>query len=304
MRVSRGVLLLLSLLTLSAQEAKFSTDVNVVTLLATVRDREGGFVKDLDRNDFVLLEDGVPQTIRYFSQESGLPLTIGLLVDTSRSQTGVLERERSASYTFLDQVLRDSDRAFIAHFDVNVEVLQGFTSSRPDLDAALAQLRIPGQIATRLYTAVRDCSENLMRQRRGRKAYILLSDGVAFRDQISIVTAIEYAQRADTIIYSILFADHAPLYRPGKRAIETMVASHGRKAMQRLAEETGGAFFQVTGDQPIEKIYTQIEDALRNQYSIGYTPQRTDANGSYRKIKLTAVRPGLMVRTRDGYYPK
>jgi VWFA-related protein len=92
--------------------------------------------------------------------------------------------------------------------------------------------------------------------------------------------------------------------REGQIRVVLCYSVHGRKAMQRLAEETGGAFFQVTGDQPIEKIYTQIEDALRNQYSIGYTPQRTNANGSYRKIKLTAVRPGLMVRTRDGYYPK
>jgi VWFA-related protein len=105
-----------------AQEAPtFSTDVKVVSVLATVHDRDGRVVKDLTQDDFTLLEDGAPQKIRYFSRETGLPLTIGLLVDTSRSQTGVLEQERRASYTFLDHILRENeDKAFVAHFDTRV----------------------------------------------------------------------------------------------------------------------------------------------------------------------------------------
>jgi len=288
----------------AAQEPRFSTDVSVVTLLATVRDRDGRIVKDLDRDDFVLKEDGVVQTIRHFSRESGLPLTVGLLVDTSHSQTGVIEQERTASYTFLDQVLRKDDQAFVARFDVDVEVTQGFTNSRDDLRAALIQLKVPGRIATLLYTAVRECSENMMRRRTGRKAYILLSDGVAFRDHTPLETAIEYAQVADTLIYSILFADHPKIYRPGQAAVTGIAAKHGRDTMRRLAAETGGAYFEVTEQRPIEKIYAEIEDALRSQYSLGYTPGRADTNGKYRKIELTVKRPGLIVQTRDGYYPK
>jgi VWFA-related protein len=300
---SRRAFLLGSAAALWAQDSTFTTDVNVVTVLATVRDSDGRIVKDLTRDDFALSEDGVPQTIRYFSRESDLPLTVGLLIDTSRSQVDVMEPERNGSYKFLDQVLRpEKDQAFVAHFDTRVEVVQGFTSSRQELRAALDQLEIPVEVATLLYEAIRQTSETMMRARQGRKAFILLSDGVSFRDKTSIGTAIEYAQRADIIIYSILFADHPKAYRPARAAIHTMVSSHGRSAMQRLARETGGAYFEISADQTIEDAYAQIEDALRNQYSLGYTPARSDKSSGYRKIKLTAHRRGLVVEARDGYY--
>src|SRR5580658_9712652 len=126
------------------QGPKISVRANVVTLFATVHDANGRVVKDLKPDDFLLLEDGSPQKITFFSQESDLPLTIGLLVDTSRSQTGVLEEERRASYTFLDQVLREGkDQAFVVHFDLEVGTLQGPTSSRDALELALARLKIP-----------------------------------------------------------------------------------------------------------------------------------------------------------------
>jgi len=253
----------------------------------------------------VLLEDGAPQKIGYFSQETDLPLTIGLLVDTSRSQTGVLEEERRASYTFLDQMLReDKDRAFIVHFDKRVETLQGLTSSRSELGSALNQLRIPGQYATLIYSAVKQSSENPMRQQRGRKAFILLTDGVAFRDATSIGDAIEFAQQADTIIYSIRFAEHIPVYRPGKKLILAAASERGKQGLHRMAEETGGISYEVTKNQTIEAIYSQIEGVLRNQYSIGYTPERLEADGKYHKIKLTTKDRHLIVRTRDGYYAK
>ena len=156
MRISRRHFLLgaAAVLPGAAQEPRFSADVNVVTLVATVRDRDGRIVKDLNREDFVLKEDGAPPTIRYFSRESGLPLTVGLLVDTSRSQIGVLEPERKASYAFLDGMLRAGDQAFVARFDIDVAVLQGLTDSRELLSAALDQLRIPGRISTLLFDAI------------------------------------------------------------------------------------------------------------------------------------------------------
>jgi VWFA-related protein len=146
--------------------------------------------RNLNPDDFNLQEDGVPQKIEFFSRECNLPLTIGLLVDTSRSQAGVLEQERRASYTFLDRILReDKDRAFIVHFDTRVETLQGLTSSRGELEAALNRLSIPGEFATLIFSAVQKSSEDIMRQQPGRKAFILLTDGVAFRDPTSIGTA-------------------------------------------------------------------------------------------------------------------
>jgi VWFA-related protein len=292
-----------------AQEAQgtsataISKKVNVVSFLATVHDRDGAVVQNLTPDDFVLLEDGVPQKIAYFSQESDLPLTVGLLVDTSRSQKAVLEQERVASYTFLDQVLRaDKDQAFIEHFDTRAEVLQGLTSSRDELDAALRKLRIPRQPATLIFTAVHDSSEDVMRQQPGRKALILLTDGVAFREHTSIGTAIEFAQRADTIIYAIRFSD--PLkYQPLEAALSSVAKERGRLGLHRMADETGGISYGVGKNQPIETIYAQIEDLLRNQYSIGYTPERANFDdGKYHKVKLTTKNRQLVVHTRDGYY--
>ena len=306
MRMLRCCLLLLLVCHGRTQDAKFSSDVKVVSLLATVRDRAGAVVKNLTRDDFRLEEDGRRQTIRYFSQESNLPLIIGLLVDTSRSMQTVFEPERVASNRFLEQVLReDRDVAAVVHFDVEVGVLQGFTSSREKLAAAMGELRIPQRPATKLYDAIRQESEDLMRKQLGQKAFILLSDGLDVRSQTSIGTAIEYAQRADTMIYTILFTHRmGGRGRVGRRVnVSVPRQTKGRKVMQRLAAETGGGFFEVTDQNPIGKIYAQIEDELRNQYSIGYTPDRAGGE-AYRKIKLTTGKKGLVVRTRDGYYPK
>lgn len=305
MRISRRHLLLGSVVRALAQDASFSADVNVVTLLATVRDRDGQMVKDLNREDFLLLEDGKPQTISYFTRETDLPLTIGLLVDTSRSQSEVLEPERRASLAFLDRVLReDKDKAFVAHFDTKVEVLQDFTSSRKLLSEALDRLTIPGEFATLIYESVRQCSESLMRKETGRKAFIMLSDGVSFRDKTSLGTAIEYTQRADTMIYSILFADRVKPYRPIRAATAALRDEHGKSVMKRLARETGGAYFEVSAANSIEKIYSAIEDALRNQYSIGYTPTEAGRQGQYHKITLATKHPSGVVQARDGYYSR
>jgi len=170
----------------------------------------------------------VAQTIRYFSRESDLPLTIGLLVDTSQSQAHVLEPERQASYVFLDRVLR-------------VEVLQDFTSSRKDLAAALARLKVPTALATLLYDAVRSLSGNQMKPRQGRKAFVLLSDGVDYWSKNNIVTAIEFAQRAGTIIYSILFEEPLKPYRPRVPRFWRRAASVGAGPCGGLRRRPAGA---------------------------------------------------------------
>jgi VWFA-related protein len=287
------------------QGPTISSRVNVVTLFATVHDADGKVVKNLKRDDFVLLEDGAPQKIVYFSPESDLPLTIGLLVDTSRSQTGVLEQERRASYTFLDQVLREGgDQAFVVHFDIQVETLQDPTSSRNDLESALARLKIPDRDSTLVFSAIKDASGDWMHELKGRKAFILLSDGVAYKESTSITTAIEYAQRADTIIYPIRFSDPLPFSHPVVGAILAIASQHGKQGLHRMANETGGAYYEVTASQSIEDIYSQIDEALRNQYSIGYTPARAQSDGKYHKIKLTTKDHHLVVNTRAGYYAK
>jgi VWFA-related protein len=281
-----------------------STNVNLVTLLATVRDRDGRVINNLTANDFELKEDGAAQKIRYFSQESDLPLTIGLLVDTSRSQQGVLAGESGASLKFLDQVLReDKDQAFVVRFDRSVETLQGLTSSHSELSAALDRLTIPGEFGTQIYSAIREASGDPMRKQAGRKAMILLTDGVAFRDDASINDAIEAAQRADVILYSIRFSD-SDFRGPLRIAVRAAMKERGKLALERMAEETGGVAYEVGKNLTIESIYSQIEEQLRNQYSIGYTPPRLGPDGKYHKIKLVTRDRNLAVKTRDGYYAK
>src|SRR3984957_15546891 len=212
-----------------------TVEVKTVSVLATVRDKHGKIISNLAKDDFQLDEDGRPQTINYFAHESDLPLRLGLLVDTSLSQRRVLDQERSASYSFLDKLLRqDKDLAFVIHFDREVELLQESPPSRPKLQAARQALQTPqfegggggggrgggngggggggrGRAShgggTLLYDAVFLGSDELMSKQQGRKALIILSDGVDHGSKETMAEAISPAQRADPIIYSILFAD-------------------------------------------------------------------------------------------------
>ena len=327
-----------------AQPPTISINVKVVNVLATVRDKHGEIVRNLTKDDFVLEEDDRPQTIRYFSRETDLPLTLGLLVDTSLSQRRVLDQERSASSTFLDQVLRvDKDVAFVIHFDREVELLQDLTSSRQKLQAALALLQTP-QLhradqeggsnspggnspdsypgsdrqggGTLLYDAVYLASNELMTKQQGRKALIVLSDGVDRGSKETLASAVEAAQRANTLVYSILFASEQPYGggygsrgmggmgrrggRPGRYPQQER--PDGKKILDQISKQTGGRLFEVSKKLPIEQIYGQIQDELRNQYSLGYTPDRADAGAGYHKIHLTTKQKDLIVQARDGYY--
>src|SRR5579884_1595832 len=265
------------------EDAKFSSDVNVVNIFATVNDKKGHVVSNLNRDDFVLQEDGRPQAIRYFARESDLPLTLGLLVDTSLSQRRVLGAERTASYVFFEKVLReDKDHAFVIHFDREVELLQDLTSSRQKLEKALQLLDVaepegqgrwqrqgPGRHAgTTLYDAILLASDELMKKQQGRKALILLTDGVDRGSKTSLTDSIQSAQRADTLVYSILFADNdfQQGYRPGgyggrhgggwggggggwgggRRGGYGGERPDGKKVLQRISSETGGTFYEVS----------------------------------------------------------
>ncbi|MGA8222705.1 MAG: VWA domain-containing protein [Candidatus Acidiferrales bacterium] len=306
MKTAIIILTLAAAAALCAQQTPtISVKVDLVPILATVHDSDGKIVKNLTPADFILKVDGVEQKITYFKQESDLPLSIGLLVDTSTSQRGVLEEERRASDKFLDQVLReDKDQAFVVSFDVRVQTLQHFTSSRTELAAALDRLKIPDQVSTLIYSAVRDSARDLMQQEKGRKAFILLTDGVAFKDPTSISDAIEFAQRADTIIYTILFSDPNESFGPIRATILKAFKARGKHGLERMARETGGAAYEVSPTQSIEEIYSLIEEALRNQYIIGFTPVGQSPDGKYHKIKLATTDPHQVVNARAGYYAK
>src|ERR1022692_4161611 len=309
--------------------ATIAVDVKVVTLPVTVRDKHGKIIRDLTKDDFTLQEDGRPQTIKYFSLDTNLPLTLGLLVDTSRSQTNVLDAERNASRSFLEQMLvQEKDKAFLIHFDREVELLQDLTSSREKLQKALELLKSPSDRersndpndpsnspsgsdshhggGTQLYDAVYLASNELMKKQQGRKALIILSDGVDRGSKTYLDSAIESAQRADTVVYSIYFADSRhdndrdrqgggmgrggggggypgggggggwpgggggyPGGGRGGRGGQRhpeKTRADGKKILQRISKETGGRFFEVAKKETVGEIYDSIVEELRTQY--------------------------------------
>jgi VWFA-related protein len=296
-----AVLLLVSTRTPGQDEPTFSTDVKVVNILATVRTKSGQIVNDLTKDDFSLLENGHPEAIKYFSRESDLPLTIGLMVDTSMSQARVLESERSASFQFVDQVLREGkDKVFVTQFDMAVLTRQELTSSRRDLEQSLPFVDTPSRNELRsqrgggtlLFDAVVRASREIMSGQRNRKAMIILSDGGDNGSDETLTSAIEAAQRADTLIYSIYFAD--PAYGGG--------GGEGRNAMERLAKETGGGFFAVSKKLTIDQIYGVIEQELRSQYNLGFVSDQPVRVSEFRKLQLAASRKDLVVEARDKYW--
>jgi len=347
-----------------SQQTTISANVKVVDVVATVRDKKGAIVKNLGKDDFRIEEDGKPQTIKYFRQDADLPLTLGLLVDTSQSQRAVMDQERTASYAFLDKMLREKDLAFLIHFDREVELMQDVTASRPKLQKALDELQTPqfrqanspsndpdsdssgqdrrggrgGQRAgggTALYDAVFLSSDEVMSKQKERKALIILSDGVDRGSKVSLERAIESAQRANVVVYSIYYAgrennnygDRDGQRRGGgsvgfpgggypgggrrgggypgggggggrQRQQEPRV--DGKKILERLSGETGGRMFEVTKKETVDAVYSQIEEDLRNQYSLGYTP--TTWIPGYHKLQLTSDKKDVRIQARTGYY--
>jgi VWFA-related protein len=333
-------------------QSKIAVEVKTVSVLATIRDKHGKIISNLTKDDFQLDEDGRPQTINYFAHETDMPLRLGLLIDTSLSQRRVLDQERTASYSFLDHLLRENkDAAFVIHFDREVELLQDFTPSRPQLQAALQKLSTPqfdggssnggggsgngggnggsggrGRSSrgagTLLYDSIFLASDELMSKQQGRKALVILSDGVDHGSKETMAEAIETAQRSDTIIYSILFSDEEEGGRPGGFSMggpgmhgggmgggrgrggypPREERPDGKKILEQISNETGGRLFKVSKKETLDKIYAEIDEDLRNQYSLAYTPDKGNTVG-YHKIHLAVPKQkDLEVRARDGYY--
>jgi VWFA-related protein len=282
-------------------------DVDLVNIFCSVREKNGAYVASLAKDDFSLLEDGKAQTLKFFTRETNLPLTIGLLVDVSRSQESLIDVEREASLRFFQKVLRASDMVFAISFGVDSELLQDYTNSIGLLRKALSGLRLnagssvgginPGPIPTQprgtvLYEAVYLAADEKLRSEVGRKAIIVITDGNDYGSRIKIEKAIEAAQRSDAIIYSVLFED--PRY--------TYYGGSGEGPLRRMSEETGGRVFRVGGKQTLDQIYDQIQEELRSQYALGYTPTNANRDGTFRKIEIKMNRKDLKVQARKGYY--
>jgi VWFA-related protein len=292
-----------------AQQPDFTTGVRVVNILASVRDKDGHIVTDLTQDDFIIEEKGHPQVIQYFARQSGLPLTLGLLVDVSGSQRTVLEPQREASLQFLHQVLREgSDWAFLLAFDREMDLLQDVTTSRAELDSGLQKLALirdpSGKLpehaqGTALYNAVFAAAQKVMSRQHGRKALIVLSDGVDTNSSKSLSAAVDECQREDTLIYTIRFYDQRLLAFPVAGDTGPRLRD-GKKVLLHMSEQTGGGYFELPDMPALEKIFASIEEELRNQYSLGYSPAK--GKPGYRKISVSTKRKGLTVQARDGYF--
>lgn len=296
------------------EESTIRVDVSVVNVLATVRDKQGRLVNSLTKDDFLLEEDGVPQEITYFSRQTDLPLTIGLLVDTSVSQQRLVDVERSASFQFFQKTLRHrKDLAFLISFDVDVELLQDLTDSVTLLHQGLEQLEVqgasggimPGPVPTSdrvpgtvMYDAIFLASDEMLKPQVGRKAVVLISDGNDYGSRLKIEEAVEAAHRGDVVIYAIRYFDREFYFRAGA------MGGGGFGTLKKLGRETGGNVFEVGKKKPLDEIFEEIQAELRSQYSIGYTPSQGASAGGFRKIELNAKDKNLKVSARNGYYPK
>jgi VWFA-related protein len=295
--------------------ATFKSRSDLVQLFFNVKDKKGGLISNLTKDEFEILENGKPQTIKYFSANSNLPLTLGILIDTSASQGNVLGMEQQVGGAFLSQILTAKDQAFVLDFNIGVALVQDFTSSVSRLRNALNSVRINsgGQAAvsgvpgmgggpvptmgtpkgTLLYDAVYLASHDEMGQQVDRKAMILLTDGEDQGSQYKIQDAIEAAQKADTIIYVLLCAD---------RGFYGYMGYSGAGEMKKMTAETGGRVIEV-GNKPekLKAAFQQISDELRSQYNAGYVPLNTKRDGSFRRIEIKS-KQGYKVQSRSGYF--
>ena len=269
--------------------------VNEVNVVFTVTDKHGHYVRDLKKDDFKVMDDNRPVPgISSFHTENDLPLQVGLLVDASNSVRDRFKFEQESAIEFLNQTIRPKyDKAFVVGFDVTPEVTQDFTDNTEDLSHGVRMLRPGG--GTAMYDALYfACRDKLMKSGQTgpvRKAIILLSDGDDNQSHVTREEAIEMAERAEVIVYTI-------------STNVTGTTQRGDKVLVRIADATGGrAFFpfQVTD---VANAFAQIQDELRSQYALSYKPPNFQADGLFHTIEISALDPkkNLKVRSRHGYY--
>ncbi|MGA7930459.1 MAG: VWA domain-containing protein [Candidatus Sulfotelmatobacter sp.] len=287
--------------------------VNVVGLFFNVKDKHGTLMPNLTKDDFTVLEDGKPQTIKYFAAESNLPLTLGILIDSSGSQLRVLDMEKEVGGAFLRQILTDKDEAYVIDFNVDAELVQDYTRDVHRLQAALNKVKIntgftnplPGAgnpvptagtaAGTVLYDAVYLSAHDMLAKEVGRKAMILLTDGEDEGSRLKIKDAIEAAQKADAIVYVLLCADRGFYGSFG-------VGYSGESEMRKLTEATGGRVINVGNKlDKLREAFDQIAAELRSQYNLGYTPTNTVLDSGYRKLEIKS-KENYKIQCRAGYY--
>jgi VWFA-related protein len=286
----------------------FRKNVTVVNVLFNVKDKHGTLVPNLEKDHFELLEDGKPQTIKYFSALADQPLTIGLLIDSSYSMNRTLPEEKVVAGGFLQKVLTDKDLAFVISFDISVDLLQDLTNSMHLLREGLNKARIntnaagmapmgrPGPVptgsgqnkGTLLFDGVYLAADEVLGRQAGRKAIIILTDGDDVGSKMRLKDAIEAAQKADVIAYVLLITD------PG------FPSNYGD--MSKLTEQTGGRLISVSRPDKMDKAFAEIAAELRSQYTLGFSSTNPVNDGKYRRLEVKS-KDGYKIQARKGYYP-
>ncbi|HTC77042.1 MAG TPA: VWA domain-containing protein [Terriglobales bacterium] len=274
-------------------EETIRVPVNEVNLIFTATDKHGRFVKNLKEQEIRVVDDHkAVDKFRSFSNQTDLPLRVGLLIDTSNSIRDRFQFEQQAAIEFLSQIMRPkADQAFVLGFDTVAEVTQDFTNNTEKLSSGVRMLRPGGGTALfdALYQASRD---KLMKNSAGqavRRAIILVSDGNDNQSRVTREQAIEMAQRAEVIVYTISTNTSGMIER-------------GDRILQRIADESGGRAFFPLKLQEVSDAFSEIQEELRSQYAVAYKPPDFKADGSYRPIEITAADRKLHIRARKGYF--
>jgi VWFA-related protein len=288
----------------ATQGPTIRTQVNLVNLFVTVRDKNKRIATDLKQQDFKLAEDGQDQQIAFFSKEVTLPITLALLLDTSGSEQFMLGAIQDMGGRFLDRVLRKGDEALIMSFDTDVDLLSDFTDDRGQLDRAIRKARIntpssggminPGPVptshitGTALYDAIYLACNDKLTTEAGRKGIVLVTDAQDEGSKVRLEEAIEAAQRTDTVVHILLVAD--PRF------------GGNSSVAHKITEETGGRMIVANSEKHLAEAFDQISEELRSQYTLGYYPTNTVHDGRFRKIKVEMANHDLKVLARKGYY--
>jgi VWFA-related protein len=289
------------------QEQTIKTQVNLVNLFATVRDKKKQVMTNLKKEDFRIFENDQEQKVAFFSNEKTLPITLGLMIDTSRSEENRLPAEQEAATRFLNQVLRKGDEAMVISFGADVDLLSDFTDDRAQLDRAIRSARINapnvslinpgplppesrgrGLVGTAFYDAIWvACSEKLATEA-GRKAMVIITDADDQGSKVSLQEAIEAAERTNAVVHILLVHDPGYGWRPD--------------VAHKIADQTGGRVIEVSSEKHLQEAFDQIAEELRDQYTLGYYPTNAARDGTFRKIKVEATDKELKVLARRGYY--
>ncbi len=272
---------------------QLSVRANLVNLVFTVTDKNGRFIKNLQRKDFGLLDDGrPPAAVIGFTQQTNLPLRIGVMLDTSSSIRSRFKFEQDAAQDFFSQVLKPRDRAFVEGFDVQIALTQPFTGNQDQLDEGIHKLRPGG--GTALFDALYEtCHEQMLTLRDDydvRRVIVMVSDGDDNYSRAQMSDAIKMCQRAETIVYTIS-TDTSP------------TRGRGGEVLRTIADATGGQTFFPNRLEEVSNSFRSIEEELRSQYSLEYRPADFKLDGSFRTIYLQSTNPRLYkVRAKKGYF--